>query len=182
MQRDAPSQATPPPTLDPPNPPMGQRACGCTTHSNHLDCRRRCAMTHCGYAQRRDASLHSDVEAYLGRAAADATEQARKILREWWAELAEAEADQVIGKAIEYGSQDLVDIGRDLALCMGRADISAEEAAELGIYFYLRGKLSRWTGALVRGERPSDDTLKDLGVYVRMAQRVRAAGGWPGVS
>ena len=27
----------------------------------------------------------------------------------------------------------------------------------------------------------SDDTLGDIGVYVRMAQRVRSHGGWPGV-
>jgi hypothetical protein len=32
---------------------------------------------------------------------------------------------------------------------------------------------------VLRGDRPSDDTPYDIGVYVRMAQRVRDVGGWP---
>jgi hypothetical protein len=27
----------------------------------------------------------------------------------------------------------------------------------------------------------SDDSLFDIGVYVRMAQRIRHSGGWPGI-
>jgi hypothetical protein len=101
-------------------------------------------------------------------------------LRGWWNDLANFEADQVIGKAVEYGSRDLVEIGLDLARICDRK-VSEQEAAELGVYFYLRGKIARWTEAVARGERPSDDTLKDIGVYVRMAQRIRSNGGWPGV-
>lgn len=100
-------------------------------------------------------------------------------LRSWWFDQAGIEIDSTVPKAIEYGSTDLQDIGRDLARTAGR-QVTDEEAAELGVYFYLRGKLSRWTSAIERGERPSDDTLFDLGVYVRMAQRIRHAGGWPG--
>lgn len=101
-------------------------------------------------------------------------------LRTWWLELAGAEAERVVPKAVEYGATDLRDIGRDLAAISGRK-VTDEEATELGIYFYLRGKLSRWTDAVIRGDRPSDDTLHDLGVYVRMAQRTRSHGGWPGI-
>lgn len=101
-------------------------------------------------------------------------------LRAWWLELAGAEAEKVVPKAVEYGATDLRDIGRDLAAISGRK-VTDEEATELGIYFYLRGKLSRWTDAVIRGDRPSDDTLHDLGVYVRMAQRTRSHGGWPGI-
>lgn len=100
-------------------------------------------------------------------------------LAAWWHERARDEIDRTVPKAIEYGSTDLVDIGRDLARCMGRT-VTDQEAAELGIYFYIRGKLARWTDAVVRGEQVSDDSLFDIGVYARMAQRVRSHGGWPG--
>lgn len=99
-------------------------------------------------------------------------------LADWWNAQADAEIEMVVSKAIEYGATDLRDIGRDLAECMGRT-VSDEEAVELGIYFYVRGKLSRWTDAVKRGDRVSDDTLKDIGVYVRMTQRTRLVGGWP---
>lgn len=100
-------------------------------------------------------------------------------LDEWWMKLASDEIQRTVPKAIEYGAHDLVEIGRTLARCMGR-QASDEEMAELGIYFYLVGKVARWTDAVTRGDRPSDDTLFDIGVYIRMAQRVRMAGGWPG--
>jgi hypothetical protein len=109
------------------------------------------------------------------------TERMAAELGDWWMDLAKEEVDKVVPKAVEYGALDLIDIGRDLARTAGR-EVSDEEAAEMGIYFYIRGKLARWTDALVRNDRPSDDTLHDLGVYVRMAQRVRATGAWPGVS
>lgn len=104
----------------------------------------------------------------------------RQELTTWWVELAAQEADKVVPKAVEYGATDLIDIGHDLARTAGR-DVTDEEASEMGVYFYLRGKLARWTDALIRGDRPSDDTLHDLGVYVRMAQRIREVGSWPGV-
>lgn len=99
-------------------------------------------------------------------------------LASWWRGLAETEIERTVPKAQEYGSTDLRDIGRTLATVAGR-EVSDEEAVEIGIYFYLVGKLARWTDSVKRGDRPSDDTLFDIGVYVRMAQRVRAVGGWP---
>lgn len=103
-----------------------------------------------------------------------------QLLTEWWMDKAEEEVRQVVPKAVEYGALDLVQIGQDLALTMKRT-VTDAEAAELGIYFYLRGKLARWTDAVITGRQVSDDTLHDIGVYVRMAQRVRDAGGWPGL-
>lgn len=119
------------------------------------------------------------------RGAGDLSASVRKLgqtheLRRWWMELAGEEFDRTAPKAVEYGATDLRDIGLTLARAMGRV-VDDEEAAELGVYFYLLGKMSRWTDAVCRGERPSDDTLFDTGVYVRMAQRIRVAGGWPGV-
>jgi hypothetical protein len=102
------------------------------------------------------------------------------LLTEWWMGKAEEEVRRTVPKAVEYSSTDLRDIGRDLAECMGRT-VTDQEAMEMGIYFYIRGKLSRWTGALISGRQVSEDTLFDLGVYVRMAQRVRDTGGWPGL-
>lgn len=100
-------------------------------------------------------------------------------LRDWWMEVATQEVDRVVPKAVEYGSTDLVEIGRTLAFTMQRHDLSDAEHAELGVYFYLVGKMARWTDAVKEGRRVSDDTLHDIGVYVRMAQRIRAVGGWP---
>lgn len=100
-------------------------------------------------------------------------------LAEWWRATSEAEIEQTVEKAVEYGATDLIDIGLMLARTMGRV-VSEEEAAELGVFFYLIGKIARWQSAIERGDRPSDDTLLDIGVYVRMAQRIRQSGGWPG--
>lgn len=137
-------------------------------------------------------SFRSMVHGAINREAQDFAAQAQDatdaehermegVLGDWWIALAQEEVDKVVPKAIEYGALDLIQIGQDLALTAGR-QVTDEEAAEMGIYFYLRGKLARWTDAILRGDRPSDDTLHDLGVYVRMAQRVRHSGGWPGLN
>lgn len=102
-------------------------------------------------------------------------------LRGWWLDKAHAEIEATVPKAVEYGATDLIDIGTMLARTMRRS-ATEEEAAELGVFFYLIGKIGRWQSAIERGERPSDDTLLDIGVYVRMAQRIRDAGGWPGIA
>lgn len=99
-------------------------------------------------------------------------------LRTWWMDTAAVEVEKVVPKAVEYGADDLIYIGQELGLLLGRSP-SDEEAAELGIYFYELGKMARWRSAIRRGDRVSDDTLHDIGVYIRMAQRVRAVGGWP---
>ena len=107
-------------------------------------------------------------------------EMRQAALAQWWRDTAEAEISQTVAKAIEYGSTDLIDIGRSIAR-VADLEVEDDEAAEMGIFFYLEGKLSRWRSALERGDRPSDDTLLDIGVYARMAQRIRHSGGWPGV-
>lgn len=101
-------------------------------------------------------------------------------LRGWWFDQAETEINATVPKAVEYSSTDLLDLGRTLAYIAGRT-VDDEEAEELGVFFYLQGKMSRWAGAIKQGRRVSDDTLFDVGVYVRMAQRIRHSGSWPGV-
>lgn len=104
-------------------------------------------------------------------------------LEAWWLAAAQDEIERTIPKAIEYGAGDLIDLGRTMAKVLGRSDISDIEAAELGIFFYVQGKMARWTDAVAHRRAVSDDTLFDLGVYVRMAQRNRAsASGWPGAN
>lgn len=111
--------------------------------------------------------------------------QLAKELENWWLDQARHEVEKVVPKSVEYGGVgraiDLVDIGRDLLRSMNTPDeyITDEWAIEVGIYFYLRGKVGRWTAAIMRGERVSDDTLHDVSVYCRMAQRNRQVGGWP---
>lgn len=103
-------------------------------------------------------------------------------LSNWWNKKASEEIDMVVSKAVEYGGHgaalDLIQIGQNLALTAGRR-VHNEEATELGIYFYIVGKVARWTAALVEGRRVSDDTILDLGIYTRMAARNRDVGGWP---
>jgi hypothetical protein len=117
-------------------------------------------------------------------AAADGESMRRKDeLRGWWMDIAGEEADKAVSKADEYGSYDLVLLGRVMADMTGfpvqPGESDEETYAELGIMFYVLGKLARWTGAIVEGRRVSDDTLQDIATYTRMVQRVRAVGGWP---
>lgn len=101
-------------------------------------------------------------------------------LRLWWISQARLESSMVADKAIEYGATDLLDLGQQLGQTMGRK-LTDTEAAELGCFFYLLGKFSRWKSAVSEGRPVSDDTITDIGVYCRMVQRIRQAGGWPGI-
>lgn len=110
----------------------------------------------------------------------------------WWLAKADSEVRPMVEKMLEYGGSgralDLEEIGRGLVhsgiivapeFLGPDGEPSPGHLQELGIYFYLLGKFARWTAAVAEGRKVSDDTLLDIGVYVRMAQRVREAGGWP---
>jgi hypothetical protein len=103
----------------------------------------------------------------------------KRDLADWWRDLTEQEIAATVPKAIEYGATDLIDIGSQMGRFIGR-HLTDQDAAELGCWFYLIGKMARATSAIERGEKPSDDTVKDIGVYVKMIQRIRSAGSWPG--
>lgn len=111
-------------------------------------------------------------------------------LRGWWEQTAHDEVAQLVAKMVEYGglsrATDLTAIGESLVgvgvpegPLLGSGKVQEGWLQELGIWFYLRGKLARWEAAIREGRPVSDDTLLDIGIYVRMAQRVRAVGGWP---
>ena len=103
-------------------------------------------------------------------------------LEQWWLAMANEEIERTVPKAIEYGSTDLAEIGRQMLEAGLHEGNHETPTAELGVYFYMVGKMARWTDAIRTGRRVSDDTLFDLGIYVRMAQRIRSAGGWPGIN
>ena len=102
-----------------------------------------------------------------------------RTLQNWWADTAAQDAEKVVPKAVEYGAGDLEEIGQTLAKVAGLETQSEAQATELGIYFYVVGKLARWTSAVERGYQVSDDTLLDLTTYLMMARRTRDVGGWP---
>lgn len=140
------------------------------------------------------ASVYEDLGAALNRLQEYQEWQAKSDpfrsdgLREWWMDLAASEVDPMIAKMNEYGGSgraiDLIDIGRSMLESGVRPwhpDRNATDAEliELGIYFYEVGKFARWRAAIIEGRPVSNDTLHDLGIYIRMLQRVRAVGGWP---
>lgn len=111
---------------------------------------------------------------------AEQVKRMENALADWWIARAQDEVERVAPKAVEYSAVDLIEYGRTLALIMGRNEgMSDEEAAEIGMWGYLVGKIARWTGAIKEGRRVSDDTIHDVGIYIKMAQRNRDVGGWP---
>lgn len=99
-------------------------------------------------------------------------------LTEWWMTTSASDLEMVAKKAVTYGSNSLEQLGRKMAQLQG-AEVTDEEAQELGCWVNAVQKMERWTDAVMRGERPQDDTLLDLMVYATMARRIRHSGGWP---
>lgn len=99
-------------------------------------------------------------------------------LPEWWGETSADDAAAAEIKAKEYGSLDLVIIGRTMRELIGIGPDILEDA-ELGIIFYQLGKLARCISAVSGGRKPSDDTWHDLVVYGMMVRRIRETGQWP---
>lgn len=93
-------------------------------------------------------------------------------IAEWWADKAAAEAKAYAAKAAEYGHADLDIMGQTLQILLGDKGVGLDPQ-ELGIAFYLLGKVSRMFGAYAQGKLPSDDTLHDTLVYTTMMQRRR---------
>lgn len=98
-------------------------------------------------------------------------------LRAWWETNSDHDLESTIPKAIEYGSESMIEYGRTLARVAGRK-VSEAEALEWAIFAYIVGKVGRWTAAVQRGEQVSEDTLKDIEIYAKMARKVRQTGTW----
>ena len=111
------------------------------------------------------------------------TESPADMLEQWWTSTAISEVKGITDKMREYGghgrAMDLIEIGRALRAAGMPVQDDDASLAEAGCYFYLVGKFARWTAAISEGRRVSDDTLYDIGIYIRMVQRIRQSGGWP---
>ena len=112
----------------------------------------------------------------------DAATRSENALKDWWADTSALDAEKVVPKAAEYGAGDLAEIGHAMAKIAKMGNLSEAQATELGIYYYVVGKVARWTSAVEAGRRVSDDTLLDITTYSMMARRVRDVGGWPWAS
>jgi len=99
-------------------------------------------------------------------------------LARWWRENAENALERTVPKLEEYGAHDLTRIGHNMAQLM-HWDCDDQEAAELGIWFYLEGKIARAFEAIARHELPSDDTIFDTKIYATMIERIRDNGELP---
>ncbi|QOC55751.1 hypothetical protein SEA_ARCHIMEDES_51 [Gordonia phage Archimedes] len=100
----------------------------------------------------------------------------------WWMQDAFAEAMATAPKAEEYGSTELAEAGHVLASMLAKPlenPVSDAAAMETQIYQYVLGKIGRWTAAMRRGDRVSEDSLFDIGVYVKMVRKIRETGEWP---
>ena len=99
-------------------------------------------------------------------------------LSAWWRAQAEVEIVRTVPKAVEYGAADLEVMGSAMLHLVPRERRSRQLGLEMALAFYALGKVARLFGAFERGELPSEDTWFDLGVYCRMAERVREFGEW----
>lgn len=97
--------------------------------------------------------------------------------REWWIEHATTEVDGMLAKMDEYGAGDLYKIGETFMSMTwhGHAavDIDSQRHYELGVLFYLVGKVQRLLSAAERGRPASDDTWHDIAVYAKMVLATR---------
>lgn len=99
-------------------------------------------------------------------------------LFQWWYQDSGNMAQATVAKMLEYGSGDLVAIGRQITQMTGRPLGSPAQMMELGCMFYLLGKVARLQSAIEDGRDPSDDTWLDIEVYAKMVRAARA-GAWP---
>jgi len=99
-------------------------------------------------------------------------------LIDWWIDHATREATATATKAAEYGTADLIEIGRTLNQMAGNTNPDPRYHMETGIMFYALGKIHRIISSHQRDEPAKDDTWFDLAVYAKMVLAARA-GAWP---
>ena len=92
---------------------------------------------------------------------------------EWYADVATNDAEMIWAKAKKYGGLTIVQDA--LATMFGRVGVNDEQVLALLVAL----KLSRIVEALGAGEKPDEDSWRDLACYAMMARRVRRTGSWP---
>lgn len=119
-----------------------------------------------------------DIAAALGKELPPSNQVSVQVLANWWLDETKNELNSVLPKAIEYGSADLKVIGFALSQMIGEPKGVTHD--ELGIAFYVLGKVARLVGGYADGRLPSDDTWHDIAIYTKMAQYSRKHNGWGG--
>lgn len=95
-------------------------------------------------------------------------------LDKWWREHAAQESEGMLAKLDEYGTGDLHEIGERLASMLEWHDVTQQQCYELGVMFYLIGKMQRIITATELRRNASDDTWHDIAVYAKMVLAARA--------
>lgn len=85
--------------------------------------------------------------------------------------------DSVVAKAREYGTTELEQYGGTIRYVTGLPE-NQNLNLMTACWAYACGKMARWTAAVHRGERPSDDTVRDVLVYALMTLKVSETGEW----
>lgn len=104
------------------------------------------------------------------------TEPIHTPVEAWWRDTTETDLQLFLPKLREYGTNDLIAIGRDLAMLTGWDNCPERVMGEMGCAFYLRGKNARAMEAYAHHRLPSDDTYRDQTAYSMMVRRYRAVG------
>lgn len=103
----------------------------------------------------------------------------------WWMDTAYEDLVKTAPKAAEYGGRsagpatDLILIGRNLAELLDMHDAPDSVLMELGVWFYMQGKVARLVADYQQKRPGKADTWFDAEVYAKMARRIQAAGQWP---
>lgn len=95
-------------------------------------------------------------------------------LDKWWREHAADESKTMMKKLDEYGTGDLYEIGARLAQLACWKNPTRQQTYELGVMFYLIGKMQRVNTAAHHRRDASDDTWHDIAVYAKMVLANRA--------
>jgi hypothetical protein len=102
------------------------------------------------------------------------TKRQQNRLDKWWREHAADESTNMIAKLDEYGTGDLHEIGVRLAEMAKWTNPTRQQTYELGVMFYLIGKMQRVITASHLERDASDDTWHDIAVYAKMVLANRA--------
>lgn len=97
--------------------------------------------------------------------------------RKYFHDLMDEILEPLVGKAREYGTTELEQFGSTLRYVAGLPHNPTQDL-QTACWNYATGKVARWTAAVKRGERPSEDTVRDLMVYCMMYLKVAETGEW----
>jgi len=103
----------------------------------------------------------------------------------WWLKTAYEDFVRTVPKIDEYGgtmnigSADLILIGENLAVLLGMHNASDAVKQELGVWFYMQGKVARLVSNYHKQEPGKADSWFDATIYCMMARRLQEVGRWP---